>query len=181
MAARALCRATLSRYTGVAPEDWRFRTEAHGKPSIAAPAAFRSLRFNLTHTEGLTICLVSCAGDVGVDAEETSRIVDIEQVARYVFTEPEHMRLAGLPVPGRTARFFEQWVLHEAYCKGTGTGLAHAAEPVAIEWGERYGTAGDWQFSLYRPSANHVAAAAVRRTRGAASVSIRWLRAANLV
>lgn len=181
MAARALCRAALSRYAGVAPEDWRFRTNAYGKPSIDAPAAFRSLRFNLTHTRGLVVCLVSRAGEVGVDAEDVARPVDVESIARCVFSATEHMRLARLPARRRIARFFEQWVLHEAYCKGIGTGLAEAAEPVRIAWRKRHGTAGEWQFSLYRPSADHVAAAAVRRGPGAANVPIRWLNAASLV
>ena len=67
LAARALCRTALSGYAGIDPREWRFAARAHGKPAIAAPKRFASLRFNLTHTGGLVICIVSRAGEVGVD------------------------------------------------------------------------------------------------------------------
>ena len=35
--ARALVRTTLSRYADVAPEQWRFSVNRHGRPEIAAP------------------------------------------------------------------------------------------------------------------------------------------------
>ena len=71
LTARVLCRATLSRYAPVHPSEWKFEKGAYGKPRIAAPAGFESLHFNLTHTEGLMIFLVSRAGEVGIDAEKT--------------------------------------------------------------------------------------------------------------
>ena len=70
LATRVLCRATLSRYVGVDPAHWRFCAGRNGKPRIAGPRGFVSLRFNLTHTRGLVICLVTRTGEVGVDAEE---------------------------------------------------------------------------------------------------------------
>jgi 4'-phosphopantetheinyl transferase len=182
LAARALCRAALSRYTGVAPRNWTFGTSVHGKPKIIGPAEFTSLRFNLAHTSGLVICLVSRVGEVGVDAEETSRVVDVEQVARHFVSRQEKARLENLPPRQGTARFFEQWVLREAYLKGIGKGIASAPERFTIKFGENGEPLpiGTWQFFLYRPSANHVAAAAVRRRRGAAPVFVRWLKANDL-
>jgi 4'-phosphopantetheinyl transferase len=61
LVARTPCRAVLSRYTGVAPEDRRFAVGKYGKPRIAAARGFSSLRFDLTHTTGLIVCLVSRA------------------------------------------------------------------------------------------------------------------------
>ena len=149
------------------------------KPKIIGPADFKSLRFNLAHTSGLVICLVSRAGEVGVDAEETSRLVDIAQVARHFLSRREQACLENLPAHLRIARFFKQWVLREAYLKGIGKGIAHAPERFTVRLGENDQPLPirNWQFFLCRPSAKHVAAAAVRQRRGAAPVSVRWLKA----
>jgi len=176
LAARALCRATLSRYTGVDPSRWRFGQGLYGKPTLVAPGNFKSLRFNLTHTDDLVICIVTRAGEVGVDAEKTSQRVEIAPIARHFLSRRQRARLASLPSCERAARFFEQWVLKEAYVKSIGKGLAYAPERVTVEQddnGEPVAI-GRCQFSVYRPSSSHVAAAAVMRGRCVAPVSIRW-------
>jgi 4'-phosphopantetheinyl transferase len=183
LCARSLCRATLSHYTSVDPPAWRFATNARGKPRILRPAIFKTLRFNLTHTNGLMICLVSRAGAVGVDAEETSRVVDVEQIARHFASGREQLRLRNLDGPKRRERFFEQWVLREAYLKATGRGIASAAERFAIARDADVDAmrAGTWQFSIHRASSNHVAAAAVRRHHATDPIAVHWLRADGLL
>lgn len=182
LVARALCRATLSRCTGVEPPDWRFGKSLHGKPKIIGPAEFKSLRFNLAHTKGLMICLVSRVGEVGVDTEKTSRIVDVAQLARHFLSRREQARLENLPTHHRLERFFEHWVVREAYLKGIGKGIALAPERFTVKFGENSQPLpiGNWQFFLYRPDAQHVAAAAVRQRRGGTPVSVRWLKADGL-
>jgi 4'-phosphopantetheinyl transferase len=182
LAARALCRVTLSWYTGIGPPNWSFGRSSNGKPTIVGPAEFKSLRFNLAHTNGLVICLVSRAGEVGVDTEETSRAVNVAQVARHFLSRQEQRRLEKLPEHECIARFFEQWVLREAYLKGTGKGIVAAAERFTIKFGDNGQPLpiGSWQLSLHRPSARYVAAAAVRQRRGAAPVSVRWLKSDDL-
>jgi len=183
LTARALCRATLSRYTGIDPPQWRFGKNPYGKPEITAPSGLESLCFNLTHTDGLAICLVSRAGEVGVDAEETSRTVDVALVARHFLSRHQQARLARLSPHERAARFFEQWVLKEAYVKAIGTGLAYAPQRLTVEQGEggQPAAIANCQFSVYRPSSKHLAAAAVFRRDLAAAVSIEWLIAADLL
>jgi 4'-phosphopantetheinyl transferase len=182
LATRALCRATLSRYTDVAPPEWRFGASVHGKPKIIGPAEFSSLRFSLAHTSGLVICLVSRAGEVGVDTEETSRVVDVAQMARHFLTPREQIHLENLPAHARVVRFFEQWVLREAYLKGIGKGIAQAPERLTMRFGEngRPLPIRTWQFFLCQPSEKHIAAAAVRQRRGAAPISVHWRKAHDL-
>lgn len=175
MRAHALCRATLSQYAPCEPSVWRFGKTRLGKPKIIAPAEFQSLRFSLTHTAGLIICLVSRAGDVGVDAEETSRMVDVMQVSRHFLPASVQAVLADLPASEQTARFFEQWVLKEAYLKAIGRGLGEAPERSAVRANEFPARIGNWQFYLHRPTTNHVAAAAIRAKRDAGPVSVRWM------
>ncbi len=177
LATRALCRATLSRYTGVDPRDWNFGAGSHGKPKIIRPVAFKTMRFSSTRTDGLVICLVSRAGEVGVDAEETSRLVDVKQVARHFLSRQERARLDKLPERQRLGAYYTQWVLREAYLKGTGRGIVSAPERLTIKFNKDGHPLpiGNWQFHLHRPSARHVAAAAIRRRRGAGLVPVRWL------
>ncbi|MGH9590131.1 MAG: 4'-phosphopantetheinyl transferase family protein, partial [Terracidiphilus sp.] len=51
----ALVRTALSSYRPIAPRDWRFVTNAYGKP---APASECGLRFNLSNSVGLAVCLI---------------------------------------------------------------------------------------------------------------------------
>ena len=179
LATRALCRAALSHYTAVDSADWRFKPTRYGKPRIIAPRGFSSLKFNLTHTDGLLICLITRAGDVGVDAEETSRRVNINEVSRHFFSQSEQAELAQLPLNQRTARFFEIWVLKEAYLKGRGRGLTISPERVSINFNSKGNPTPirAWQLTLHHPAPNHVAATAIRANK---IIPIIWKNAADL-
>lgn len=176
LAARVLCRATLSRYTGANPSAWRFGKGLHDKPTLVEPADFQSLRFNLTHTNGLVIFAVTRAGDVGVDVEDTSQPVDASLLARHFLSPRQQQRLAALAPQERAASFFEQWVLKEAFVKATGKGLAATCERLTVEQrndGRPVPLEG-CEFSLYRPTSKHVAAAAVLLRYPAQSISFEW-------
>jgi 4'-phosphopantetheinyl transferase len=175
LAAQALCRATLSRYAAVKPRDWRFVRGSHGKPRIETPSAFRSLHFNLTHTKGLAICLVSRIGEVGVDAEETSARADIPRLSELFMSQRERRCLAAVAANRRADRFFEYWVIKEAYLKGIRRGITGAPQRLTIEFDNRGRPkpVRNWQLFLRRVDATHVAAAAVKTANP--SVSVRWL------
>jgi 4'-phosphopantetheinyl transferase len=176
---RILCRAALSHYADVAPADWRFERSAHGKPKIVSPGGYSSLRFNITHTEGLIVCVVSRAGAVGVDAERISRRVNIYQVARHFFAPSEQCQLPALAPAKSLRRFFEIWVLKEAYLKGRGRGLSESLKRVEII----FDSAGmplpikGWQLSLHNLGPHHVAATAVRAGE---PIPIVWREAGEL-
>jgi 4'-phosphopantetheinyl transferase len=179
LAGTALCRWALSQYGRIDPSSWRFALGPHGKPKVAAPAPLTSLRFSVTRTNGLAICLVTRAGEVGVDAEDTSRKFDVEPIARHFLSEREQIRFAGLAPHDRAKAFFELWVVHEAYVKGTGKGVGSSAERVRIRFDRdnRPLPVGRWRFSLRHPSEKHVAAAAMRHPHGAPAIPIAWLKA----
>jgi 4'-phosphopantetheinyl transferase len=174
---RAICREKLSAITGVDPQDWRFEKSPNGKPFIAAPSEFRQLRFSLTHTQDYAACAITRAGEVGVDAEWTRRHVDVDSVARHFLALAECEELARLDPQARLERFFELWVLKEAYLKGTGAGLSQLdqsrATPLAGS-SSSFTTDDGWQTDLHRPTPEHVAATAVRPDRAGTRVSVRW-------
>ena len=182
LATRALCRITLSRYVNMEPSSWSFRTGPNGKPEVIGPAEFAPLRFNLARTSGLVVCAVSRAGEVGVDAEETSRIVDVAQMARHFLSRREQTIIEQLSEHQRLERFFEQWVVREAYLKGSGTGIARAPERFTIEFDEngRPLPVDAWHFYVYRPSPTHVAALAVCHPHHSTRIRVEWLKADDL-
>ncbi len=123
---RALVRTTLSHYhPDVAPAEWRFRTNAHGRPSIANPLT-HPVSFNLSHTAGLSVLAVSQYPFTGVDVEYRLRRNTIEEsrLAHRFFSPTETDALLALPESARKERFFRLWTLKEAYIKACGKGLA---------------------------------------------------------
>ena len=183
LATRALCRSTLSRYADVDPADWSFRAGWNGKPEVTGPAQFTSLRFNLARTSGLVVCAVSRAGEIGVDAEETSRSIDVAQMARHFLSRREQALIEGLSANQRRERLFEQWVVREAYFKGRGTGIALAPERFTIEFDENGQPlpVGTWHLFVTRPSATHIAALAVCQRLDSPRIRVEWLRADDMI
>ena len=168
---RALVRITLSRYCGVPPARWRFRTNRHGRPEIAAPVS--PLRFSVSHTDGLVVCLVGRSRRIGVDAESLGRGRRWLDLAERFFVPAEARALRQLPPARRPLRFLEYWTLKESYVKARGHGLTL---PLSGFWFDlpaaprdgiriRFTPAVDddparWRFTLHRPGESHVVATA---------------------
>jgi 4'-phosphopantetheinyl transferase len=121
---RALVRTVLSRYAEVDPTAWRFVTNEHGRPEIDEPREARWLRFNLSHTKGLVVCLVARDREVGVDVEDRTRKGELLDVAERYFSPSEARALRALPQEEQLDRFFFYWTLKESYIKARGMGLA---------------------------------------------------------
>ena len=101
-------------------------TEATGQPmpSIAVTGSGKpyflqdALHFSISHTPCHAFCCLSRT-NVGIDAEEESRQVDLRLAERY-FSQNEQARLAAAEDPRKA--FLRIWVLKEAYAKLTGRG-----------------------------------------------------------
>lgn len=185
---RALVRVTLSRYCGVPPARWRFRADQHGRPEIAAPVS--GLRFNVSHTEGLVVCLVGRARGLGVDAERLGRGRRWLDLAERFFAPAEARALRGVPAALRPLRFLEYWTLKESYVKARGRGLTL---PLSGFWFELPAPVRDgirirftpaveddparWRFTLDRLGESHVVATAIDRA-GTGGVRVAHFEAA---
>src|SRR5262245_2132239 len=64
LVAHALVRAALSHVFGVAPEDWRFRTDRSGRPEVEGSDCTAS--FSLSHCEGLIAAVVVADRSCGI-------------------------------------------------------------------------------------------------------------------
>ena len=172
---RALVRTTLSRYAAVAPAEWRFVTNAHGRPEILdRPVGVPDLRFSISHTTGLIACAVTIGREIGVDVEYISRGLTHDIAARY-FAPVEVADLRALPVDEQSRAFFDYWTLKEAYIKARGFGLAlplgefafHLAadRPPTITFEPSMpDDPATWQFEQAWPTPMHRMALAIRRS-----------------
>jgi 4'-phosphopantetheinyl transferase len=171
---RALVRTTLSRYCAIAPADWRFIANVHGRPEILdRPAGVPDLRFNLSHTEGLIACAVTIGREVGVDVEHVGRRLTHDIAARF-FAPREVADLHRLPLAEQARVFFDYWTLKEAYIKARGFGLAlplgdfaftlNPPAPPRITFEPALQDDPDtWQFMQDWPTPQHRLGLAVRR------------------
>jgi 4'-phosphopantetheinyl transferase len=133
LAAHALTRGVLGRLLGADPAELRFESGEHGRPELCWPDRRPRMRFNLSHTRGLVACAVALEHDVGVDVEQIDRRVEIDQLARSVFSTAEREGLAALDGDRKRQRFFELWTLKEAYIKAVGKGLALPLHAISVQ------------------------------------------------
>jgi 4'-phosphopantetheinyl transferase len=121
LATRALARTALSHCHPIPPDAWTFVSNAHGKPAIEPDFG---LRFNLSNSLELVVCLIARGAEVGVDVEPYSRAVKIMEVAREVFSPQELAQLDALAGQKQLDRAVRLWTLKEAYIKARGLGMS---------------------------------------------------------
>ncbi len=123
---RGILRMLLSRYLGCAPHELEFTYGPNGKPTLAAGARGAGLFFNVAHSEGFALYVVTRAGEVGIDVEAIRELPEWEQVAESAFSPQELAQLRACPAERRREEFFHAWTRQEAVLKALGTGLGGA-------------------------------------------------------
>jgi len=119
--ARGLLRVLLGRYLDVDPARLRFGYGPRGKPFLAGG---EPLRFNLSHSGGLTLLAFARGCEVGVDIEQERPVPESEDIARHYFSAREWAELSRLRAAEWRAGFFRCWTRKEAFIKATGDGLS---------------------------------------------------------
>jgi len=121
LATHALARTALSFHRPLPPEAWRFELNAYGKPAVQPECG---LRFNLSNSLGLVVCLIGEGAEVGVDVESRGRAGSIAEVGPRMFSAEEMTQLELLADDEQAERCLRLWTLKEAYIKARGIGLA---------------------------------------------------------
>ncbi len=164
IAGRGILRTILSRYLDVEPQLLQFSYEPSGKPILADSFADRKLWFNLTHSQGLALCAVSCDRQVGIDLEYVRPISDVLSLANRFFAPGEYAVLSSLSPHQMQEVFFRYWTCKEAYLKATGVGIAQLEQiEIVLTPGQPAKIKTEQQWSLLEivPDGNSVAAIAV--------------------
>jgi 4'-phosphopantetheinyl transferase len=176
---RALVRTVLSRYAQVAPSDWEFVQNSHGRPHISPRHGALDLSFNLSHSKGLVALAVSRQRAIGVDVENVMARPASPALAERFFAAEEACELMAVPPALRAQRFFEYWTLKEAYVKARGIGMSlpldrfsfHFPGSDALRVAFHPGfddEAERWCFWLCQPTPAHQLALCAQRTMQAA-------------
>lgn len=118
----ARLRELLGGATGSPPASLRFETGPHGKPRLPGGP-----RFNLSHSEGVALCAIAPAREIGVDVEALRPVPEAALIAARWIGEAASAALRGA-AGDRDAVFLRMWTRRESVLKGTGLGLAAAEE-----------------------------------------------------
>jgi 4'-phosphopantetheinyl transferase len=153
---RVLVRSVLGEALAIAPAALQFVHNEWGRPALAPGSSSVPLHFNISHTEGLVVCLVSTTPEGGVDTELLSRAPRLLALAPNVFAPKELSDLAALSVDQQAQRAVLLWTLKESYIKARGMGLALPLDGFAFRFsGDRISLevepalnddGGHWQF-----------------------------------
>jgi 4'-phosphopantetheinyl transferase len=119
---RGTLRLLLAAETGAPPASLAFARGANGKPSLASGNP-RDVRFNVSHSGGVTLLAFARAREIGVDIEALRPLPERDAVARRFFSVAEADDLASLPEGERERAFFACWTRKEAFIKAAGAGL----------------------------------------------------------
>ena len=169
LVSHALLRHSLSRYAEVPASQWRFTKNEHGKPALILPAGMPAISFNLTHTDGLSACVISVDLACGIDAENINRKNRLQAVANRMFADEELSRLDKDDIQ---QNFFYYWTLREAYVKALGSGLSGSSKDFYFDLSQEEMSAevhhrgrqvnNSWRFWLFEPTPEHVLSVACK-------------------
>ena len=121
IAARGGLRSTLAEYTNCSPQALRFEYGNYGKPRLAD---YPNLHFNLAHSNGRALIIVSEKAVVGVDLEKVRSVPKLLALAKRFFKSSEYEAIVALPESLQPKQFFAYWTCKEAYLKAVGIGLS---------------------------------------------------------
>jgi 4'-phosphopantetheinyl transferase len=175
---RALVRSVLAYYSNIHPKEFSFRKNAWGRPEIENTGSPPGLTFNLSHTDGMVVCLIGFGREIGVDVEFIDRPIMVPELAKSSFSQLEYEAISKLSGAEQRNLFFEIWTLKEAYVKARGMGLSLPLDQFSFEIDQKKtvkvfleNTMKDqqdtWQFNLLKLTSEHQIALAIRRYREA--------------
>lgn len=171
-------RLLLAAYLETSPRAISFAENSHGKPRLQEPSC--RLRFNMSHTEGLTMVALCLDAELGVDVEAVRPVENRELIASMHFSQQENEALQAEPEAERTAAFFRCWTRKEAFIKANGAGLSipldtfavtvSAAEKAALlycVWDARESSR--WSLTHLEPAPGYIGALAIEGRQWAIS------------
>lgn len=125
-------RSILSAYVGCMPRQLIFKTNQYGKPFLVSPGGSNDILFNLSHSEDMTLFVVTRGNRVGIDVECMRKVPDAIQIVNSVFSVSERKFLNSLPPADFAEGFFAIWTSKEAFLKGIGMGLSYPLDKFSI-------------------------------------------------
>lgn len=124
IAARGYLRAILGHYLGFDPVKIRFNYSHYGKPDLAEGFKAETIRFNVSHSNGIALYAITRGREIGVDIEQIRFDFNTDEIVHHFFSTEEIADLSRLPNALKHKAFFDCWTRKEAYIKARGEGLS---------------------------------------------------------
>jgi 4'-phosphopantetheinyl transferase len=161
--ARVMVLSVLGEYLGAPTSAIAFDRSRYGKPFVIAPEAAPTIRFNVSHSDAMTIIAVANGLEVGIDIERIRRDIPVDTIAPSAFTPKELSALSRVSPDDRFPAFFACWTRKEALLKAQGTGLSRSPKEVEVGLG-REGESlqtGGWILTALDVASDYAAAVAL--------------------
>jgi 4'-phosphopantetheinyl transferase len=166
-----MLRMLLGSYLSMDPRRLQFVANSYGKPSLREMGLH--LRFNMTHSDDLTLIAVCLHTEVGIDVESVRPVEEWEEIAKSHFSDDEYRSLLATPVEMQHDAFFRCWTRKEAVIKAIGMGLsmplssftvstAQEAALLHCSWNEA--AASQWTLEHLEPAPGFAGALAMEGT-----------------
>ena len=122
--ARGVLRTILGGYLKRAPKSLSFCYSAHGKPVLAGESGGDAIRFNVSHSHGIALYVVTRGREVGIDLERIRPDLAVAEIAGRFFSRQEVAMFQTIPTEAQREAFFRCWTRKEAYLKAQGEVLS---------------------------------------------------------
>ena len=165
-------RLLLAAYLQADPQSLQFEQNVQGKPRLSGPDC--RLRFNMSHTRGLTMIALCLDAELGIDVEAIRAVEDRDEIASVHFSPIESRALLSQPVQERDTAFLRCWTRKEAYIKAHGEGLSLPLDRFAVtladqdraalvhcDWDEN--EPDHWMLHHLQPMAGYIGALAIEQ------------------
>jgi 4'-phosphopantetheinyl transferase len=133
ISARGILRSILGRYLNMRSAEVYFRYGQQGKPALSPE---HELKFNISHSGGLSLFALTLNKDIGIDLEKINEEIEIDSIANRFFAPGEVKRLFSLPQKDQTHAFFQCWTRKEAFIKAKGDGLSFPLDQFEVSFGD---------------------------------------------
>lgn len=167
---RLLIKHLISENLGISVDEVKLMKNKFGKLFIEKECMSNgkeSLNFNLSHTEGMVVCVIGFAEEIGVDVENVT--YDFLDVMPQVFLSEEIKYIkTGSLYKTNILRFFHVWTKKEALMKAKGLGFSLSPLSFSVPYHLNECIHDDFQYHTYSPKSDHMVsvAVAVKNTDG---------------
>ena len=127
---RSILRSTLSKWLNCDPNEINIIHRENGKPYLEHS---KVIEFNITHTKGLAAIAFSIDSEIGIDVENLNREINLDQVAKKVFTKSEQSLIDSNNQKDKKKMFYRLWTSKESYLKATGLGLRVDPRKISVD------------------------------------------------
>ena len=116
-------RKILGDYLNIFPQDIQLEKNDYGKPFIKKSQNPNNIQFNLSHSKNNLFFGFCLNNNIGVDIEETDRSINVNDLAKQIFSESDLKSFMQLSDENKLIGFFNAWTCKEAFIKAIGMGM----------------------------------------------------------